>query len=199
MGGIRAAPRRALVRFIDNHDLPRFLSENPDVRALRAALAYLLLTDGVPVIYYGTEQELAGGVDPANREDLWSTGYDQSRPTFTWLHRLAALRKSCGALRHGDTRFVWTSAHTSNETDAGILAFERTTAAERILVVINTHSSKTSSTAYLGEVMQVGFAPGALLTDLLEGAAAPLTVAQDGTLEIAVEPYGVVVLSDAGR
>lgn len=28
-------------------------------------------SQGIPVIYYGTEQELNGGNDPQNRESLW--------------------------------------------------------------------------------------------------------------------------------
>lgn len=32
-----------------------------------------MTSDGIPTIYYGTEQKLSGGRDPANREDLWDT------------------------------------------------------------------------------------------------------------------------------
>jgi alpha-amylase len=198
-GGIRASPRRALLRFLDNHDMPRFLSENPNVRSLRAALGYLLLADGVPVLYYGTEQELAGGVDPANREDLWLTGYDQTNPTFQWLRRLIALRKSSQAIRRGDTRFVWASAHTGNESDAGILAFERVTAGERLLVIINTRPDRASETTYSGEVMQVGFAPGTLLENRLEDSASAIAVAQDGTLRLSVPACAVLVLGEGAR
>ncbi|MCX7807246.1 MAG: alpha-amylase family glycosyl hydrolase, partial [Deltaproteobacteria bacterium] len=63
-GGIGEKPRDVLVNFIDNHDVPRFLFERPDEggpHALRAALAYLLTQDGIPCIYYGTEQEFGGG------------------------------------------------------------------------------------------------------------------------------------------
>jgi glycosidase len=43
---------------------------------LLAALTFLLTEDGVPCIYYGTEQDFTGGNDPSNRERLWDTGFD---------------------------------------------------------------------------------------------------------------------------
>ncbi|HEV3190692.1 MAG TPA: alpha-amylase family glycosyl hydrolase, partial [Polyangiaceae bacterium] len=66
-GGIGIAPYKALVNFIDNHDVPRFLfASHGDVAALRNALTLLYTEDGIPNLYYGTEQEFSGGNDPAN-------------------------------------------------------------------------------------------------------------------------------------
>ncbi len=60
-----------LITFIDNHDMPRFLSLNPDPAALRLAVNLIMTTRGIPCIYYGTEQYLynntQGGQDPYNR------------------------------------------------------------------------------------------------------------------------------------
>lgn len=132
------APVHALVNFIDNHDVPRFLFEKNDRAALRNVLAFLLTTDGIPCIYYGTEQDFDGGVDPDNREDLWNSGYDTTGETFKWIKKLIELRKSHIALRRGELRIRWTTSHTGNETDAGIMAFERVARNEVLLVVINT-------------------------------------------------------------
>jgi alpha-amylase len=117
--GAGIAPVYALVNFLDNHDVPRFLFEKPDHAALRNALGFLLTTDGIPCIYYGTEQDYAGGVDPANREDLFPSNYDTSGDTFQWLRSLIQLRKDHVALRRGT------------------LAFERQHPDETVLVVIN--------------------------------------------------------------
>ena len=54
----------ALVNFIDNHDVTRFLFDKPSLPALHNALAFLFTEDGIPCIYYGTEQEFSGGNDP---------------------------------------------------------------------------------------------------------------------------------------
>ncbi|MBK8170669.1 MAG: alpha-amylase [Sandaracinaceae bacterium] len=103
-GGIGIAPTEALVNFIDNHDLPRFLDARRDFQgtaALRAALAYLLTEDGIPCIYYGTEQDFSGGNDPANREDLWGADYRTDGETFAWIARLTRIRREYTALRRG--------------------------------------------------------------------------------------------------
>jgi len=57
--------------FIDNHDQPRFMHRNPDYKSYENAIAYTLMSQGIPIIYYGTEQGYRGGPDPANREVLW--------------------------------------------------------------------------------------------------------------------------------
>ncbi|KAI8847684.1 glycoside hydrolase superfamily, partial [Chytridium lagenaria] len=62
--------------FIDNHDQPRFADLNSDPVALKNALALALFTDGIPVIYYGTELAIkspgtSGPIDPRNRQPLW--------------------------------------------------------------------------------------------------------------------------------
>jgi cyclomaltodextrin glucanotransferase len=68
-----------LVTFIDNHDMKRFLSLNPDGDILRLAIALMMTSRGIPCIYYGTEQYLYNntnsGDDPYNRPmmDRWNT------------------------------------------------------------------------------------------------------------------------------
>jgi cyclomaltodextrin glucanotransferase len=68
-----------LVTFIDNHDMKRFLSLNPDPGMLRLAIALIMTSRGIPCIYYGTEQHLHndtnGGNDPYNRPmmEKWDT------------------------------------------------------------------------------------------------------------------------------
>ncbi|MCA9542927.1 MAG: hypothetical protein KC613_01010, partial [Myxococcales bacterium] len=47
-------PQQLLVTFLDNHDVPRFLYQYPDLGRLRSALAHQLTMDGIPCIYYGT-------------------------------------------------------------------------------------------------------------------------------------------------
>jgi alpha-amylase len=196
-GGIGVPPRRALVNFIDNHDVHRFLHDTPSPGALRAALAYLLTYDGVPTIYYGTEHLFDGGRDPANREDLWDSGYDTSGEMFAFIARLIEIRAERAALRRGDTRFRWSSTRTGGEQDAGVIAFERMTDDEVVLVVVNTHGvERETSASSLGfGDMRVSFAPGTELFDLLDPTAAPLTVDAEQHLVVRVPPHGVRILS----
>lgn len=76
--------------FNDNHDNARFLNDQisgnfsdalllgshltfTELKKLqfKAITAFSILSVGIPVIYYGSEQLYAGGNDPQNREVLW--------------------------------------------------------------------------------------------------------------------------------
>ena len=46
--------------FFDNHDLDRFHTINPDVQAAKNVLTYTFLSEGIPIVYYGTEQGYEG-------------------------------------------------------------------------------------------------------------------------------------------
>ena len=37
-------------------------------------LAFIIFTDGIPIVYAGQEQHFNGGIDPANREATWTAG-----------------------------------------------------------------------------------------------------------------------------
>ncbi|MEM9188607.1 MAG: alpha-amylase family glycosyl hydrolase [Myxococcota bacterium] len=193
-GGVGQPPTSVLINFLDNHDLPRYLFEG-SVESMRAALAYLLTQDGVPCIYYGTEQDFAGGNDPANRERLWDTGYATDGETFQWIARLTAIRRQYPALRRGDFAIRWVTDRVGAEQDAGIVAFERTAGADYALVVVNAqgqHPSETSASSLGGGDMPVGAAAGSTLVDVLTGNR--FTVAGDQTMNLQVPPYGALVL-----
>ncbi len=188
-GGIGVSPQNALVNFIDNHDVPRFLFRNRDTRALRAALSYLLTQDGIPCIYYGTEQDFAGGNDPANREPLWFSEYRTDGDTFRWISRLTRIRQQYAALRRGDFVIRWASERTGDAPDAGIIAFERTVDAEAALVVINAHGAHASRTSFEGSAMSTGLT--GTLVDVISGDRFSVS---GGTLDVEVEPFGARIL-----
>ena len=189
------APQDLLVTFIDNHDLPRFLYK-ADVDALHNALVYLLTMNGIPCIYYGTEQQFDGGNDPFNREDMWESGFDTSNRTFGHVQHLIDLRMEYAPLRRGDVQLRWSSSRTGGESDAGIFAFERTYKGETVLVVINTHDGKASRTSFEGNAMQVSFGGGTKLENVFEDEATKddeVTVSGDGTLDVEVPARGAKV------
>ncbi len=194
-GGVEHAPGELLVNFMDNHDVARFLYELPDPAALRSALTYLLTQDGVPVIYYGTEQEFSGGNDPANREPLWWSGYDTSGETFQHVAALNRLRAAYAPLRRGELALTWTTGHTGDEEDAGVLAFEREYDGEVVLVAINTGDS-SSTTAYGGQAMAVSFDPGTTLVEVFpEDSGRTFIVQSDGTVSVDLPArYGAVLV-----
>jgi glycosidase len=193
------APQQLLVNFLDNHDIPRFLYDEPSVEALHNALVYLLTIDGIPCLYYGTEQRFDGGNDPHNREDLWSSGYDTDNGTFRLIRHLIDLRKAHAPLRRGDMTIRWATDRTGDEPDAGIFAFERTYRGSTVLVVVNTSDHHVSETSYAwggGEHMQTSFAAGTVLTNVFRDEDVVddvVTVGAGGRLLVHVPPRGAKV------
>ncbi len=174
------APRAMPVGFFANHDvgrlqffMPREWSAAERRRTLLLASTYLLTMDGVPALYYGTEQELDGGNDPANRETLWAPPahapwgpFDTHNPTFVHLQRLIRLRAEHVALRRGAVQVRWSTRQPSGD-DEGLFAFERVHPTERVLVVVNLSFAGERRTRGGGSTMPVGFPPGTTLVDLL--------------------------------
>ncbi len=195
--GTGVAPFKTLVNFIDNHDVPRFLYHDGDVKALQQALLFIMSEEGVPCVYYGTEQELAGGNDPANREDMWATGFSTAVPTYLWLRRLNRLRKAYPALRRGDQKVVWASNRTADEQDAGVFAFERSggdAGDGYALIVMNTHKKQASSPAFQGAPMKVNAPAATVLIDVLSEAGTSYTVGAAGELSIELPAQSSAVL-----
>jgi alpha-amylase len=205
-GGIGHPPVDVHINFLDNHDVGRFLYQaavsgrTDDARAvLHNALTFLLTEDGIPCIYYGTEQDFNGGNDPSNREDLWLSGYKTGGETFRRISRLTRSRKAVAAIRRGDMAFTWVTEHVANESDAGIVAFERKTAdGSYALIVINTNKSHPSTTEFEGKAMKVSIPDGQQLTDVLPEAGGQTVTVSGGTIKLAVPPTSAVVLLPAG-
>ena len=197
-GGIGVAPSKALVNFIDNHDVPRFLFASAgDVPALQNALTFLLAEDGIPCVFYGTEQEFHGGNDPANREVLWNTNFDTTGDTFTHIAKLARIRKAYAALRRGDTTVRWSTSHVGSEIDASVFAFERSggdAGSAYALVVFNTNALQESSTTDGTLAMKVGARAGSTLVDVLNPGLVTHPVAGDGTMTLELPKQSAMIL-----
>lgn len=86
--------------FLDMHALPRFLSFQPNRSLLKGALAWTFLSQGIPVMYYGTEQGLSGGADPRNREPLWYSGFNSRADLYLYVKRLQEVRKEYQLWEH---------------------------------------------------------------------------------------------------
>jgi cyclomaltodextrin glucanotransferase len=102
-----------LVTFIDNHDMPRFLSICSSHRSLEQALVLLFCLRGVPCIFYGTEQYLVnntdGGNDPYNRPMMES--WSSSSACYGLFDTLISVRRQNQALTFGSHRQIYVSEH----------------------------------------------------------------------------------------
>jgi len=115
---------RRFVTFLDNHDQigrspkGRFLFDNPHREQAVLALGYLLTSQGIPCIYYGTEQGFDGGGDHDKylRECMFggnwggfkTTGhhfFNPEHPLYRSISEIADIRKKEPALRYGRQYF----------------------------------------------------------------------------------------------
>src|SRR5262249_17974811 len=110
--------------FIDNHDQPRFLCE-ASVDRMRLALAFAFTGRGIPIVYYGTEQEFTSCDD--NRQAMFQS--TRVTPLYRYIATLAKIRASHAALRVGVQHELW-------EDDTGY-AFERVAGASVAVVAFN--------------------------------------------------------------
>jgi cyclomaltodextrin glucanotransferase len=80
-----------LITFIDNHDMHRFQTLNPDPEVLRMAIALIMTSRGIPCIYYGTEQYLHndtnGNNNPYGNNDPYNRPMMENWDTDTQLYR----------------------------------------------------------------------------------------------------------------
>ena len=100
---------RELITFIDNHDMHRFLSLNPDIDTLRLAVDFLMTTRGIPCLFYGTEQYLHndtnaddniyGNNDPYNRPMMEK--WDADTAIYWDVRKLSGLRRLNPAVSMG--------------------------------------------------------------------------------------------------
>ncbi len=139
-----------LVTFIDNHDQPRFLSINNNQNRLHEALAFLLTSRGVPVIYYGTEQYLHNdtnyGNDPYNRP--WMSAYDTTTTAYQLIGKLTALRKGNAAIAYGTSGQRW----INND----VYIYERAFAGSIVLVAINKNDNSATAISGLNTALPAG-------------------------------------------
>jgi glycosidase len=140
------------VTFLDNHDqTQRFYYQSEATPHLyddqiTLGIACLFSLQGIPCLYYGTEQGLHGNgnVPEAVREALWGKpdAFDRTSPFFEAVKQIALLRSAQPALRYGRQYFRPLSSDQKefaiSSAAPGVLAFSRILNDEEIIVVANT-------------------------------------------------------------
>lgn len=146
---------RYFVSFLDNHDQPeRIRHPQTADEQVTLAVALLFTLQGIPCLYYGTEQGLNGTVDgqgnpdlssnESAREALWGKpdAFSTETPMFGHVRAIARLRADEPALAFGRLYFREVAGsgddfgHSSGP--GGIVAFSRILADREVLVVANT-------------------------------------------------------------
>ena len=190
---------RFFVSFLDNHDQhERIQHPNTPRDQVTTALALLFTLQGIPCVYYGTEQGLAGTVDAqgnadlnaneSSREALWGktpNAFDETHPAFSAIRALADLRATEPALAYGRLYFREVSG---NGTDfghsfgpGGLVAFSRILVDREVLVVANTGAGPFNGSVIVdrdlnpaGRSMRVAFSnKGTTGTGIVHAIAGP--------------------------
>lgn len=147
---------RFFVTFLDNHDMKeRFRGANTDGSdkfdpQVILGIAVLFGLQGIPCLYYGTEQGLHGRGDSDQfvREALWgkSSAFDVNHPFYKAISRLSEIRDTQPALRYGRLYFRPISGdgqHFGVSPFApGVLAFSRILNNREVLVVANANTQE---------------------------------------------------------
>jgi glycosidase len=128
------------------------------------ALGCLFCLQGIPCIYYGTEQGLKGtqelykpdydpryGLKEHVREALWgkTNPFDQNHILYKQIKEIAKLRMSQPALRYGRQYFRQVSGNNEDfgfsTEKGGVIAFSRILNDKEVMMVANTNTVNSFS------------------------------------------------------
>lgn len=210
----RGAAGRYFVTFVDNHDqmarpYRRFMHSNPFPEQAVLVVAYLLTTQGVPCIYYGTEQAFdGGGPDDAFVRECMFGGtwgafdthgthfFNPDHAVYRAIRAVADIRARVAALRYGRQYFREVSANGVDYffpgVGEGVLAYSRILDTDEVLVVLNLSSIEK---ARLVTVDRHLAPPGTALRDMLNPnvGSTVIDVAGRSALPVEIEPHGIAI------
>jgi glycosidase len=159
------------VTFLDNHDQTQRFYYSPAADPhgfddqLTLGLVSLFGLQGIPCLYYGTEQGLhgSGNAPEAVREALWGkpSPFDQSSTFYRATKAIASVRNNQSALRYGRQYFRPLSGDGVtfgiSQTAPGILAYSRLLSNIEVVVVANTTGQSETLAIIVDETLN---APG---------------------------------------
>ncbi len=207
---------RFFVTFVDNHDqmsrpYRRFMHGNTDnPKQAVLAIGYLLTTQGVPCIYYGTEQGFDGGGDNDCfvRECMFGGGwgafntigahfFDEQHEIYRGIAAIARVRAQQPALRYGRQYFREISAFGDwfgiPQSGTATLAYSRILDTTEIVVAMNLSASPRNDFITVDRNLTP---PGSTVRDLLGGNLEITVQETDGRayIQCPLEGHQMVIL-----
>jgi glycosidase len=206
---------RYFVTFLDNHDQSaRFHFRAPEAPArfadqLTLGLGTLFALQGIPCVYYGTEQGLhgRGDQDLAVREALWgmADAFNRAHPFYAVLERLAETRREQPAMRYGRQYFRPVSGdgiHFGMSTlQNGVLAFSRILDDQELVVLANsdTQSGWTGEVIVDRSLNRVGAQYGLLFSNRTSGRGRAETVIEKSADRVEIHEINGAVTRGPAR
>jgi alpha-amylase len=164
-----------IVNFVENHDgLNRFRVQGVSERRNLLANALLLLSPGIPCLYYGTEAGLqdkqgragadaeTGRMTFIHAGDIENLASVEKQGSFQGIASLCALRRELPALTAGGTSPLRADGAATNEDD-GVFAFARGGDDDRtvpVVVVVVNASGEERATGAPGNAIKLVSATG---------------------------------------
>jgi len=144
---------RYFVTFLDNHDMHSrfFCGDAAYADQVSMAIACQFTLQGIPCLYYGTEQGLSGSGNRLEyvREALWGKpggGFNPQHPFYRNIQELARVRQAYPALRYGRQYFRELSGDGAgfgfSGYPNGVLAYSRVLFDQEIVVAANTSATQ---------------------------------------------------------
>ncbi|KAF3010469.1 hypothetical protein E8E14_005005 [Neopestalotiopsis sp. 37M] len=164
--------------FMENHDQVRFASLTSNTNLIKNAIAFTILNDGIPIIYYGQEQQYSGGADPNNREALWTSGYNTNSDLYKWITTVNKVRNT--ALAKESSTYLAYQAYPTY-SDSHVIAMKK---ADVVGVFTNAGSSSSATVP--------GFTASQAVCDAVAGTS--YTADSSGSLTLTVGPLPALLV-----
>jgi len=166
----------------ENADQPRFASLTSDISLAQNVLAYTLLADGVPIVYYGQEQRFNGASDPTNREALWlgEGGFDTTSPLYKLVSQLNQIRNQ--AIFNNDEYLTYNNWAIYSDTST--IAMRKGATGYQIITVLSNLGANGASYSLSLLSTDTGFTANEALVEVL--SCSQVTADGSGNLAVAM-------------
>ena len=107
-------------------------------------MALNILLPGIPIIYYGTEQNFNGGMDPLNREPLWISNFNTNSKLYQFISLLNYARKIGGGINQAIYWKEYSNNYLSftTQTNSDILVILTSNGNYKIVIFLNLFKSQ---------------------------------------------------------
>jgi len=181
-----------LINLIDDHNGERFLTRGSH-SSFRQALLFIMNIPGIPVIYYGTEQDFGD----AYRQAMFKGGlgspdqdhFNTDSESFRFLQKLINIRKEHAVLRRGTPEILQDAIN-----GPGVFAYSLDDNDEYAIILFNTSEGKK-----LAAGIHTGLEPGTVLNTFysLSGEKIRVVADQNGNISTFLQgKEGMILFPD---